>query len=52
LYRTLDNDNVAIAITQTGGHIGFPEGWWPVGSSYADNVMAEFIQAVLATPKS
>jgi hypothetical protein len=42
------NEHIAIAVTAAGGHIGFPEGLWPVGDSYADRVLREFMSASMS----
>ncbi|ELR13870.1 hydrolase, alpha/beta fold domain containing protein [Acanthamoeba castellanii str. Neff] len=44
------NPNTILATVPYGGHVGFPEGWLPIGDklSWADRVVAEFIHALVA----
>jgi predicted alpha/beta-fold hydrolase len=43
------NPNTILATVPYGGHVGFPEGWLPMGDklSWADRVVAEFIHAIV-----
>jgi len=43
------NPHTIVATVPCGGHVGFPEGWLPVGNkmSWADRVVAEFIHALI-----
>lgn len=43
------NENVILALTESGGHIGFMTGWFPfhTGATWIDHVVSEYISAVL-----
>ncbi|EDV22575.1 uncharacterized protein TRIADDRAFT_58949 [Trichoplax adhaerens] len=41
------NSNLALILTKTGGHIGFMEGLFPVGSTYMDRLFGQFLEAYL-----
>jgi predicted alpha/beta-fold hydrolase len=38
--------NIMIAVTDVGGHVGFPEGLWPSGRSWSDKLCVEFLAHV------
>jgi predicted alpha/beta-fold hydrolase len=43
------NENVVLALTESGGHIGFLSGWNPfhTRATWIDNVVSEYISTVL-----
>ena len=38
------NEHVVIALTQQGGHVHFPRGWWPRNQSWSDDVTLAFFE--------
>jgi predicted alpha/beta-fold hydrolase len=40
------NDQVILAITKCGGHLGWYEGFFPFQSTWADKVAVEWITAL------
>jgi predicted alpha/beta-fold hydrolase len=38
------NPNVAVVVTERGGHLGFLEGWWPTGMNWSDRLVVRFLQ--------
>jgi len=47
-YRSfLDNPNMILATTHTGGHIAWMEGMDPTGKSWADHACVEFVHSIL-----
>lgn len=40
------NPATALVVTAAGGHCAHLEGLWPLGASWADRVIAEFLEAV------
>ena len=38
------NEHVVIALTQEGGHVHFPQGWWPRNQSWSDDVTLAFLE--------
>ena len=41
---TAANEHIVIALTQEGGHVHFPQGWWPRNQSWSDNVTLAFLE--------
>lgn len=42
--------NVALLITQHGGHIAFLQGWFPRGEGYMERVFDQFIRTAVEHP--
>lgn len=40
----------ALAVPARGGHIGFLEGWWPLGEQYMARLATQYFAALLAEP--
>eukprot|EP00775_Hariotina_reticulata_P012269 gene12269-12407_t len=45
--QTRRNPFTLLAATRRGGHLAFLQGWWPLGASYCDNVIDDWMQAAL-----
>ncbi|KAF8064616.1 ABHD1 [Scenedesmus sp. PABB004] len=41
------NPFTCLAATRRGGHLAFLQGWWPLGASYCDAVVDDFLAAAL-----
>ncbi|CAG9132494.1 unnamed protein product [Plutella xylostella] len=41
---------VALAVPARGGHIGFLEGWWPLGEQYIARLARQYFAALLSRP--
>ena len=54
LIERADNPNLWLLATRNGGHVGWPEGWWPAsrGWSFMRRTVYEFAGAVLADAPS
>lgn len=40
------NPNIIMAVTETGGHLGFSEGFWPSSiKNWTNNVIIEYLNA-------
>jgi 3-oxoacyl-ACP reductase-like protein len=37
-----------LAVTKQGGHCAFLQGMWPLGPSWSDAVLVEWVEALLA----
>ena len=49
VQRIENCDNVAMVLTDTGGHVGFLEGFLPTGRSYMNSVYKEYVKTVFET---
>lgn len=46
--KAKSHDYLILAITETGGHVAFPEGWLPKDKCWSDRISVEFLNAILA----
>lgn len=45
--QVMRNPFTVLAATRRGGHLAFLQGWWPLGASYCDNVIDEWLGAAV-----
>lgn len=48
IARIATNEHVGLVLTTRGGHVGFGEGWWPVGDGYIERAVVQFVNALIA----
>ena len=42
------NEHTVLAVTAAGGHCAHLQGWWPLGRSWGDDAVLEFLDVVKA----
>lgn len=48
LAECRDNERTVLAVTAAGGHCAHLQGWWPLGRSWGDDAVLEFLDVVKA----